>query len=245
MFEQVPQQTMVEMVQQQIRSLILNGSLQAGTQLPPEKEFMKQLGVSRPTLRETLHRMVGDGLIEIRPGLGTFVKTPSTTTAIHADVVTHLLSSEDLHEIQEVREILEPEVTAMAAKNASENDLNELEKILKDMADTVRDGHSTFDLAWAFHLCVARKSGNSAMAKIVEIIHEMIKISQKPLYDQDFDGQKEVQDHKELLRVIKEGNPEKARVAMEIHLNDVTDKLDIALKPDRRLPKTPLSGPSG
>jgi GntR family transcriptional regulator len=56
-----------------IRELISSGQYQPGQQLPSEGEFARQLGISRPTLREALHSLELEGLIYCRHGVGTFV----------------------------------------------------------------------------------------------------------------------------------------------------------------------------
>jgi GntR family transcriptional regulator len=58
---------------QYIRELIENGDFQPGQQLPPEGDFARQLGISRPTLREALHSLEQEGVINCRHGVGTFI----------------------------------------------------------------------------------------------------------------------------------------------------------------------------
>ena len=108
MFNLVGQKSVVESIRDQVYALIRGAELIPGAKLPSEKELMQQLGVSRPALREAIHRMVGEGLLEVRPGRGTYVREPTSAAAIQADVVSLLLMPEDLKDIQEVREILEP-----------------------------------------------------------------------------------------------------------------------------------------
>jgi DNA-binding GntR family transcriptional regulator len=96
------------------------------------------------------------------------------------------------------------------------------------MEEAVRAGHSVFDLAWDFHRCLPKAAGNAAMAKIVDIIYEMIRAYEQPLYDQYFDAQKELCDHRELTQVLKMRDPERARAAMKAHLEGVNVHLSTA-----------------
>jgi GntR family transcriptional repressor for pyruvate dehydrogenase complex len=229
MFKPIEQKSVVEAIQQQITSLILEGQhLKPGSKLPSEKDMIRQFGVSRPALREAIRTMVGEGLLEIQPGLGTYVREPTSGAAIQANVVSLLLMPEDLMEIQEVRAILEPEVAARVAERATEKDLDELEGIMNEMEKAIREGHSIFELAWDFHRQLSRLAGNSAMAKIVDVIYEMIKTYEQPLYDRYFDPRQEIHDHLELVQVFRRRDPERARAAMKTHLNATSKKLSDA-----------------
>jgi DNA-binding transcriptional regulator YhcF (GntR family) len=76
---QVSHQTLQEQVAGRLAALILDTPLPAGHQIPPEREMMARLGVSRPTLREALQALAELGLLEARPGVGWFVRKPSST----------------------------------------------------------------------------------------------------------------------------------------------------------------------
>jgi GntR family transcriptional repressor for pyruvate dehydrogenase complex len=229
MFKSIDQKSVVQAIQDQIRTLIMEGELNPGSKLPSEKDLMEQLGVSRPTLREALRTMVGEGLLEVRPGRGTYVREPTSAAAIQGQVVSLLLSSEDIVEIQEVREILEPEVAARVAERATEQDLQELDALLNEMEQAIEAGTSVFEIAWAFHRRLPEAAGNAAMAKIVDIIYAMIRLSEQPLYDRYFDPHQELEDHRELVRVFKTRDPEQARAAMRVHLQEVTVRLEAGL----------------
>ena len=233
MFKSVSQKSVAEAIQDQIRSLILDGHLAPGSKLPSEKELMRQFGVSRPTLREALRMMVGEGLLEVRPGRGTYVREPTSESAIRAEVVSLLLMSEDVEEIQEVRKILEPEVAARLAENATEEDFADLNSILADMESAIDAGESVFEYAWAFHRRLPEAADNAAMAKIVDIIYEMIRASEQPLYDRYFDPHQELRDHRALVEVFKLRNPDEARAAMKAHLESVSEHLSAGLEAER------------
>jgi GntR family transcriptional repressor for pyruvate dehydrogenase complex len=244
MFKAIDQKSVVQAIQEQIRSLIREGRLAPGSKLPSEKDLMEQLSVSRPTLREALHMMVGEGLLEVRPGRGTFVREPTSAAAIQTEVVSLLLASEDIEEIQEVRKILEPEVAARVAQRATDEDFDDLATILEEMAAAVDAGASPFETAWAFHRRLPQAAGNAAMAKIVDIIYEMIRTSEQPLYDRYFNPQQELHDHQELVEVLKRRDPKQARAAMIAHLKDVDEHLTAGLAAEQRTTDSPPPKPS-
>ena len=229
MFESIDQMSVVDAIQEQIRSRIRSGELTPGSRLPSEKSLMAQLGVSRPSLREALRTMVGEGLLVVQPGRGTYIREPTSAAAIQAEVVSLLLTSDDIEEIQEVRTILEPEVAARVAEKATDEDFEDLGAILIDMEKAVDERSSAFESAWAFHCRLPKAAGNTAMAKIVDILYEMIRTTEQPLYDRYFDPARELCEHRELLRMLRTRDPERARAAMTAHLENTSQCLSAGL----------------
>ena len=221
MFRLVNQKSVVQSIREQILDLISEGKLVPGVKLPSEKELMIDLGVSRPALREALRMMIGEDLLEVKPGLGTYVKQPTSATAIQTEIISLLLKKEDLNEIMEVRRILEPEIAAKAAKRATDEDIKNLEKLLDEIEESIRKEVSTFDQAWTFHRILAQAAANQALTKIAEILFEMIKTYEQPLYDDFFDPLKELIEHREILHTIKTGDCNRARSVMLAHLDYV------------------------
>jgi len=244
-FKSVQQKPVAHTIREQLLHLIQCRELAPADKLPAEKDLSEQLGVSRPTLREALHMLVGEGLLEIRRGRGVFVRELSSASAIHAGVVSLLLMSEELYEIQQVRHILEPEIAARMAQHSSEADLEELQRILDTIEQRIIVGAPIFDLAWAFHRRIAQAAGNSAMAKIVDVVYEMIKTAEQPLYDQHFDPLRELDEHRELLRVLKTRDPQRAHAAMKAHLQYVDGLLQQALETEEKVHRQPANSPPG
>jgi GntR family transcriptional regulator, transcriptional repressor for pyruvate dehydrogenase complex len=218
MFESIQQTSIVEAVHQQIRALILGKKLPPGSRLPPESALMKQLGVSRPALREAVRMLVGEGLLEVVHGRGTFVTKVTPASVIQGTLLQILIESNELSEILEVRMILEPEIAARAAENISENGLAELEDVLKETERLLHKGERLFEATWDFHKKLADVAGNTALAQIIKILYEMIKEAQRPIYDEYFDPEQEVDEHRGLLETIRRGKPDQAREAMREHL---------------------------
>lgn len=234
MFRVVDRKSVVDSVRQQIVELIRSGQLKAGEQLPSEKDLRESLGVSRPALREAIRTLVGEGLLEVRRGHGTFVKEPTSSSAIQAEVLSLLLLPEDLKEIQDARRLIEPEIAARAAVSASDQILLKLESLLNEMEQIARSGDSIFETAWEFHRQLALATGNRAIAKILDTLYEAIRVAERPLYDRHFDPVEDIQEHRSLLEVIRDRDAALARDAMIKHLGGVEEGLGRALGDERR-----------
>jgi GntR family transcriptional repressor for pyruvate dehydrogenase complex len=230
LFRAIEQKSVGEALRQQLLSLMREGKLKPGTKLPPEKVLMVDFGVSRPALREAIHTLVGLGLLDVRRGQGTFVRAPSSSGAIRSDVVSLLLLSEDLKELQDIRRILEPELAVRVVQRATEEELDDLEMILDDMEEALNRGQSIYESAWAFHRSFAQAAGNSAMAKILDVLYEMLRVAEAPIYERHFDPRQDILEHRQLLNTFRKRDPALARAAMVQHINFVEDGLNRALE---------------
>jgi len=235
-FKQIDKKTIIERIRDQILSLIYEGKLLAGNKLPSETELMKIFGVSRPAVREAIHVMIGEGILEIKHGKGTYVRELSSASAIKSEVVNLLLKSanfEEILDVLEVRATLEPAIAARVAQYASEADFEDLEKILDQCEEAIHKGNFSLDMSWNFHKRISEAARNSIMAKIVVILYEMIKAYQVGLYDMYFDPVADLMGHRKLLEEIKSSDPERARKAMLEHFEDFRNKLTRALQTEK------------
>lgn len=234
MFKSVTQRSTGEEIRDQIWSQIIEGTLKPGSKLPSEKKLIQQLKVSRSALRETLHKMVGEGILEIRHGQGTFVREPSTGSAIQGEVVSLLILSDTIKEIQEARLAIEPVLAAWAAERATDDQLKEIEDFI---TECVEAESVTFDDGWEFHRRLAHAAGNSAMAKIAGILYEMIQSYQQCFYDVHFDPRQDLSDHVEILEAIKKRDPELVRDLLHTHIYVADEILDGMINSQKQILK--------
>jgi len=230
MLSRIASKSVVEMVLEQVRSLILDGEVAPNSCLPPETTIARQLGVSRQSVREALRILLGEGLLHVRQGEGIYVRQPSTSDVIQGGVLQLLLISEELWEIQELRRTLEPAIAERAAERATDEDFNRLEEVLHKMERKAARGERSFELAWEFHRVLAEAAGNKSMTKIIEVISEMIRRAEGPLYHSYFDPWQEIKDHRSLLMAIRTRDLTVAREAMKAHLESVDNRLSEALR---------------
>jgi len=129
--ETIQKTKVYEEVAAQLERLILDGALKPGDKLPPERELAERFGVSRSAVREAIRSLELKGLVEPRPGEGTLVRTPSIDSLLDplASLLGHRL--EVVHELLEVRSMIEPHLAGRAARNAGPEDIAQLEAILE------------------------------------------------------------------------------------------------------------------
>ncbi len=112
----------------QIRALVRSGEYPAGSRLPPERDLARQLGVSRPSVREALIALEVEGLVEVRIGSGIYVLEGGRGSAgeqVHA--------ASGPFELLRARWVIEGECAALAAKSAKKAQIASIEEALESM----------------------------------------------------------------------------------------------------------------
>jgi GntR family transcriptional repressor for pyruvate dehydrogenase complex len=116
MYFPIQSERLYEQIVGQIEQLIEAGDLKVGDRLPSERELAEQFAVSRTAVREAVKALRQKGLVEIRPGRGTFI-TNGTSNSVRSslDMLIKMGVTKGSGNLVEVREILEPEIAALAA----------------------------------------------------------------------------------------------------------------------------------
>src|SRR5260370_14861604 len=119
---------------ERLRQMVVSGQVKGGDRLPPEKALASELGLSRSSLREDVRALSVAGMLRVRQGAGTFVT--EIPTAERLDFLEELTKDRGLLEVYELRRILEPEATAMAASRPTPEFGRALNAFLKPMDDS-------------------------------------------------------------------------------------------------------------
>ncbi len=162
-----------EQIAEQIEELIQSRHFKPGHRLPPERELAKQLGVSRPSVREAMIALETAGFIEVRTGDGTYVRELPHGGVRFPWAVGGDPGPGPLEQF-EARALIETELAVRATQTATPGDLVELEAILKRMEgsyrrDGTRDDHDVY----LFHTILARAGGNSILAGLVKTLWDL------------------------------------------------------------------------
>ncbi|GAB3120719.1 FadR/GntR family transcriptional regulator [Glaciibacter psychrotolerans] len=160
----VRRRSLVDDVVEQIRAEISSGVWAVGDRIPSEYELIERLGVSRPSVRESVRALVQLGLLETRQGDGTYVVADDATQV----ALRRAIGTADSHEVIQVRRALDALAAQLAAVHRSDADIDALQEHLESRQLAIRSGDSeqfiTHDIA--FHVGVAKASGNSLLADL-------------------------------------------------------------------------------
>jgi GntR family transcriptional regulator, transcriptional repressor for pyruvate dehydrogenase complex len=204
----------------QIRTLIRSKEFPAGTRLPPERDLARQLGVSRPSVREALIALEVEGLVEVRIGSGIYVLGPRSDGEPGSPVQSAL----GPFELLRARWLIESECAAWAAKAAKRPQIGAIEDALQQM-QSVKDKEKRQPLAGdrLFHLRIAEATGNGALVLVVKMLWEE---RMGPLFtrlEHHYDNPRlwtsAIAEHRLVLDAIVRHDAAGARAAMQHHLD--------------------------
>jgi GntR family transcriptional repressor for pyruvate dehydrogenase complex len=228
-----------EQIVQQIEDSILQGALKPGDQLPAERELAQQFGVSRTAVREAVKVLREKGLVEAYSGRGTFI-TDGTSQAIRQsiDLMIKIGQPEGSTHLVEVREILEPEIAALAATRAEEQHVAAMREAVAvmDRAEPNADSYIEADLD--FHLSLAEAAANPIILSLIDSIVGLLREQRMTIFSVKGGPERGQFHHKRILDAVDARDPGRAREAMRAHLQQVrTDTRAFAAKPEPRLSK--------
>ena len=212
--------TLGEQVAAQLSDQIAEGRWKPGEKLPSEAELCFTLNIGRSTLREALKSLAFVGLVQMRPGEGTYVLDGSQMVMDRIMARGMLKTDKDLVDVGEARLLLEGEIAALAAQRADEKDLEQLDALVEDMKESLAGaaGRDFVDLDVEFHLMIAQCAKNQMlfdlMSPIRGVMREWISRSQQmPEIQQNAHKQ-----HIKIVAAIRKREPEKAKHEMRNHL---------------------------
>jgi GntR family transcriptional repressor for pyruvate dehydrogenase complex len=225
--------TLANRVTNQIEQLMMDGRLQPGDRLPPERELARQFGVSRTVVREAVRALAAKSLLEVEPGSGTTVRSPTPKSV--AQSMTMLLRATrteiDYDKVHEVRRILEVEIAGLAAERRTDEDLKEMEEILRQTAEAeIQDDRESFpECDVAFHAALACATHNELFSLLLDSMADiMIKVRQLGFEVPDM-PMRALRHHCAIFERVKAGDPKGARRAMREHLIEAEDTMRQAL----------------
>ncbi|WP_438765283.1 FCD domain-containing protein [Kushneria sp. TE3] len=236
---QVRQRRLADGIVEQLQSMILEGTLKAGERLPAERVLAEQFGVSRPSLREAIQRLVAKGLLSSRQGGGTYV-TPSLGTTFSDPLLVLLEESPDAQrDLLEFRHTLEGACAFYAARRATEPDRERLRSAFErlqhcyghvDPVTQVEKGGEEGAADADFHLAIAEASHNGVLLHTIRGLFDLLKRNVVTniggMYAQRIETRETlIGQHRELYEAIMAREAEQAREIAQRHIHYVQDVL--------------------
>lgn len=204
----------------QIRGLVDAGEVAPGQQLPSERDLAEQLGVSRPTVREALIALEVAGVVEVRVGVGAFVRRDTARSVV--------LPSTDHSplEIMEARMLIEPHVAALAAGNADEASIAVMQGILDQMRSETGEGRWSRESDQALHLAIVEQCGNQTLRELMLSLWKGRAEELDAQFHQHLASitslrKRILADHEKIVQSIATNDEAAARKAMTSHLKYV------------------------
>ena len=220
-----------EEIVRQIKGMIAEGRLKSGDQLPPERDLAEKFLVSRTSVREALRALESVGLIEIRPGEGTFVREISVDSLVEPLALVLLSQRAMTSELFEARRLLEPSIAGLAARRATPEEVQEMERILDQQAKEIAAGNTGLAQDAAFHAALGTAAHNRAITRIVHALMDVLAQSREEAISTPGRPTRSHEDHRRILDAVRAGDAAAAERAMREHVVAVEA---LVLGPDRK-----------
>ncbi len=220
-YTQIQSARLYEKIVEQIEAQVLEGKLHYGDRLPTERELAEKFGVSRTAVREAVKALREKGLVDSHPGRGTFI-TDGASRAMRDSLgfMIKIGAAEGSDHLVETREILEPEIAALAAERASDQDIALLRRAVETMDATLDDADAFIEADLGFHLALARATQNVLIPTLIDPIVDLLREHRKRIFLVNGAARGQFH-HKRILDAVVRRDAEAARQAMRAHLAQV------------------------
>jgi len=203
----------------QLSKLVSDGVILPGSRLPSERELAQKLNVSRPSVREAMIALELSGIVEIRTGSGVYV-TEKKAFLVNEE------KGMGPFEILEIRSILESEACVLAAKNITDEQIQQLKDAIIEMEEEEKRPDSSEKADWKFHSIIAAASQNSAISSVINWLWELRNQSDLSSVFaarlREEGVHPSIQDHKDIVAALESRDGQKAKQAMLKHIENAS-----------------------
>lgn len=207
---------LAEQISNRIIDYIIENDLKPNEKLGTEKELTEMMGVGRSTIREAIKLLVSRNILEVRHGSGTFVANNVGITEDPLGFSFEKDKQQLTKDLLAMRMLIEPPITAMAAQNATEDDLIKIERSYNKVHDLIIERKPYIEEDMRFHKAIAQASKNIVVPKLLPIINQAINLfTVKTEYKL---VQETIETHRAMVEAIKNHDPIAAQDASTLHI---------------------------
>ncbi|MES3004041.1 MAG: FadR/GntR family transcriptional regulator [Pseudomonadota bacterium] len=219
--QSVEPQRLYRQIAEQLRKLMTSGEFKPGSRLPAERDLAKQLGVSRPSVREALIALEVEGWVEVRTGSGVYVLERAGRS--HAKTPKIPASEWGPLELIRARRVIEGEIAALAAGQAKRKHVQAIADAIEAMREDTDRGVAPLDGDRAFHTAIAQAADNVVLLETVQTFWDARR---GPLFERLGDyfesvpsWRMAIAEHEIVLEAIRAHDAQAARAAMQSHMD--------------------------
>lgn len=217
----VEPQRLYRQIAEQLRSLIASGEFLPGSRLPAERDLAKQLGVSRPSVREALIALEVEGWVEVRTGSGVYVlERPGH---LNGGAVKVPPTEWGPLELIRARRVIEGEIASLAAIHAKRKHVDAIRAAINGMREDADRGVQPLEGDRAFHTAIAQACDNVVLLETVQTFWDARR---GPLFERLGDyfetvpsWRMAIAEHEAILEAIRAHDGAAARTAMQSHMD--------------------------
>ncbi|MFC3996280.1 FadR/GntR family transcriptional regulator [Nocardiopsis sediminis] len=225
-----PREPIAKEIARRLIDHLFSGDLEPGHRLPSERQLAETLGVNRPAVREAIRSLNMLGILDIRPGSGTYFRGSDVEVLYRVFEWNLMLGERRVMELMEARAHLEEVVAGLAAQNRDDAAAATIRARLEDMRTSHADDFPAADVA--FHLAIADASGNTVLRDMLRglrtVMHSWIgrNVARHSHVTTAY------RDHVPICEAIEARDADAARAAMATHMRNAAGRLLATLEPE-------------
>lgn len=221
--------TAVSEVTRRLLDYFTSGSVQTGTRLPPERQLAVSMGVGRSAIREALAALEILGVVDVRPGSGTYLRGSISELLPQTLSWGMLLGEPKTRELLGVRHGLEVQAARLAATSVTPENLASLTADLTTMKANQENFAEFVAADMRFHQTLAASADNALLDEILQSVRSLLRVwVERALNDPDH-AQLTCREHDAILAALRAQDPQAAADAMNTHMDSAGQRLSTAV----------------
>ncbi len=217
-------------IARRLLTYLLAGNVQTGHKIPSERNLVQVLGVGRTTVREAIKSLALLGLLDVRQGDGTYLKSTESDLLPQSIEWGLLLGLKRTRDLIEARQHLEVIVAGLAAERRTDEDLVVLRQLLDEMNAAAGDPDRFVAADVSFHLRVAHAARNESLAQIMASIRSLLQVWISRVMQVNTSFEPSMSEHLGILKSLEAGDVTRAREAMRAHMAGAYGRLEATLE---------------
>jgi GntR family transcriptional regulator, transcriptional repressor for pyruvate dehydrogenase complex len=222
-FAPVMKQSLSDRLARRIRGLIQRGDYHEGDKLPPIMEMARRFGVGHPTVREALKRLETMGVVEVRHGSGVYVSRSEEVLVLASRDFAGTVTKKLLTDLIRARMPLEMQSVSDAVENATDENLQEMRRLLTQAEENLDNDEVLNSVNMAFHRQIAIASGNTVLVQLLDVLRELFTEEQRLILDIFGSRTRDHKEHLAILEALEQRNATLGVERMRKHLEGVQD----------------------
>ena len=170
----VSRRNLSQAVTDELLRLLRDGEIREGERLPTERGLMEMFQVGRNTVREAVHALAAQGILDVRPGRGATVRGVSSAQTLDDAVISALLNDQAISDLYDFRRIIEVDAAGRAAERATEPDTTQIGVQLDAYLHAYHERMPTWVEDVEFHKSIARASHNVIYVTVLEVVNDKL-----------------------------------------------------------------------
>jgi GntR family transcriptional repressor for pyruvate dehydrogenase complex len=224
----LPAGTPVSEVARRLMDLFTTGDLEPGTRLPPERQLATTLGVGRSAVREALAALEILGIVDVRPGSGTYLRGTASELLPQTLRWGLLIGQKNTAELLELRSGLEIYVARLAAGRAAASDLRSLSGSLERKRSGVGELKAFARADLDFHNALASAAGNDTLVDLLQVVRSLLQVYADRAVHDEAEARTAIDEHDAVFRAIETRDEDAAASAMATHMATASQRLAAA-----------------